>query len=63
MDHNSRLYVCRLYFSETKKQIGLFDENKHETKYDIKHLDELYLLQEKIIASVDAILKSKVEVV
>jgi hypothetical protein len=61
MDHNSRLYICRFYFSENKKVIGLFDESKHETKYDIKSIDELYQLSEQIIASADAILKSRSE--
>jgi hypothetical protein len=61
MDHNSRLYVCRLYFSETKKVIGLFDESKHETKYDLKTIDDLYQLSEQILSSADAILTAKVE--
>lgn len=43
LDDNNRKTICRLYFNGTRKQIGLFDENKKETKFEIASLDDIYI--------------------
>lgn len=42
IDDNNRRPVCRLYFNQKKKRIGIFDAEKTETKYDIETLDSIF---------------------
>ncbi|MFB6454740.1 type I restriction endonuclease [Chitinophaga sp. Hz27] len=42
LDDNNRKTICRLYFNTSKKQIGLFDSNKKESKIELSSLDDLY---------------------
>jgi len=42
LDNNNRKTICRLYFGASKKCIGIFDNAKKETKYEIQNLDEIY---------------------
>ena len=42
LDDNNRKAVCRLYLNGGKKFIGLFDENKNETKNEIETLDDIF---------------------
>lgn len=42
LDDNNRKTICRLYLNGSKKQIGLFDANKKETKHGINSLDDLF---------------------
>lgn len=64
-DNNSRMPICRLYFSsqkkylstdskkkEIKKYISTFDQGKKETKYNIQTLDEIYGYSSDLIAIV-----------
>lgn len=55
LDNNNRKSVCRLYFGNSRKQIGIFDESKKETKYEIEHLDDIFNFSDKLFASVEAI--------
>jgi len=41
-DDNNRKPVCRLHFNSQNKRIGLFDENKKETRHPIETLDDIY---------------------
>lgn len=41
-DDNNRKQICRLYLNENKKQIGLIDSEKVETKIDIADISEIY---------------------
>lgn len=43
LDNNNRKTICRLYFNSTRKYLGLFDENKKETKVEILSLDDIFL--------------------
>ncbi|HOY38493.1 MAG: type I restriction enzyme HsdR N-terminal domain-containing protein [Bacteroidales bacterium] len=43
LDDSIRQTICRFYFKEDKKSIGVFDENKKEIKHDINKLDDIYL--------------------
>jgi hypothetical protein len=43
IDDNNRKIVCRLYLNGNKKQIGVLDENKKETKIEISSIDDIFL--------------------
>ena len=41
-DDNNRKPICRLHFNRSQKYIGLFDDDKNETRHAISSLDEIY---------------------
>lgn len=49
VDDNNRKPVCRLYLENTRKAIGLFDENKKEIRVPINGLDDIYLHADQLI--------------
>lgn len=42
LDDNNRKPICRLHFNRTQKYIGIFDEEKNETRHPIASLDDIY---------------------
>jgi len=42
LDDNNRKPICRLHFNRSKKYVGLFDEEKNETRHVLDDLDGLY---------------------
>jgi hypothetical protein len=42
-----------LYLNGGKKQIGLFDENKKETKNEIQNLDELFNFSNELLKTIE----------
>lgn len=42
LDDTNRQPICRFYFHSDQKRLGLFDEDKNETKVEIESLDEIY---------------------
>lgn len=49
LDDNNRKPVARLHFNgKSKKHIGLFDEDKNETKHELGSLDEIYRFADAI---------------
>lgn len=42
LDDNNRKPICRLHFNRSQKYIGIFDEDKTETRHPIASLDEIY---------------------
>lgn len=42
LDDNNRKPICRLHFNRLQKYIGIFDQEKNETRYPISSLDEIY---------------------
>ena len=53
LDDNNRKPICRLYLnSSTKKYMGLFGEDKKETKIEISTIDDIYEHQDKLISTV-----------
>ena len=50
-DDNNRKPIARLHFNGANRYIGLFDENKNETRIQIGSLDEIYLHAEQIRAT------------
>jgi predicted type IV restriction endonuclease len=57
LDDNARKTICRLYLNGNKKQIGLFDENKKESKTEISALDDIYQFGDALNTTVDNYLK------
>lgn len=53
LDDNNRKAVCRLYFNGGKKFIGLFDENKKETKNEIGSLDEIFNFSTELLKTIE----------
>lgn len=49
LDDNNRKPIARLHFNgKSKKYIGLFDEEKNETRHEIDTLDEIYQFADQI---------------
>ena len=42
LDDNNRKPVCRFHFNSSNKKLGLFDEDKNETRVPIETLDDIY---------------------
>ena len=42
VDDNNRKPICRLHFNSGQKYIGLFDEEKNETRHPIENPDDIY---------------------
>lgn len=42
IDDNNRKPICRLHFNRSQRYIGLFDEDKKETRHPITELDDIY---------------------
>ncbi|NYD72817.1 MULTISPECIES: type I restriction endonuclease [Leifsonia] len=53
LDDNNRKPLARLHFNgKSKKYLGLFDEDKNETRHELASLDEIYGFAEDIRAAV-----------
>lgn len=53
LDDNNRKPICRLHLNSGKKYLGLFDENKKETKMPIESIDDIYNFEKEILNTVD----------
>jgi hypothetical protein len=42
LDDNNRKPICRLHFNRSQKYIGIFDEEKNETRHPISTVDDIY---------------------
>jgi predicted type IV restriction endonuclease len=42
LDDNNRKPICRLHFNRSQKYLGIFDEEKNETRHEISSIDEIY---------------------
>jgi len=60
LDDNNRKPICRFYFTANRLRIGLFDQDKKETKHDITRLDDIYNFSEEIVQSLGYYEKEKV---
>lgn len=48
LDDNNRKPICRFHFNTAQKYIGIFDEQKGETKHAIDSLDDIYSFADQI---------------
>jgi hypothetical protein len=53
LDDNNRKPICRVHFKTGKKHIGLFDNQKHETKFTIETLDDIYKHADQLLRTVE----------
>lgn len=53
VDDNNRKPVCRLYLSGLKKYIGIIDERKAESKFEISSLDQIYNYTDQLLKAVE----------
>lgn len=52
LDDNNRKTICRLYLGSGKNFIGIFDEQKKETKTEITSLDDIFKFSDNLIKTV-----------
>ena len=50
-DNNNRKPICRLHFNSRTKYIGLFDEQKNETRHPVASPDDIYKYSEQLRAT------------
>ncbi|MCZ6751745.1 MAG: restriction endonuclease, partial [Acidobacteria bacterium] len=48
LDDNNRKPICRLRFNWTQKYLGVFDEDKNETKHTLESIDDIYKFAEQL---------------
>ena len=48
LDDNNRKPICRLWLNRTQVYLGVFDENKRETRNRIGSFDDIYAFAEEI---------------
>jgi hypothetical protein len=53
LDDNNRKPLCRLYFTEKKKSIGIVDKKKSFIKADIVDLNEIYHFKSQLFEALD----------
>ena len=53
LDDNNRKSIARLHFNTGQKYIGLFDEDKKETRHPIDALEDIFNHSEELRATVD----------
>jgi predicted type IV restriction endonuclease len=59
LDDTIRQTICRLWFNGEKKYLGIIDETKKETKYEIGKLDDIYKYSEQLIKVTERLMKSE----
>jgi hypothetical protein len=57
LDDTIRQTICRLWFNGEKKFIGIFDENKKETKFELIKLDDIYNYSDQLAKTTERLLK------
>ena len=45
---NNRKPICRLYFTDNKKQLGIMDSEKNETRFQLNRIEDIYAYSEKL---------------
>lgn len=57
LDDNNRKTICRLYFNTSKKYIGIFDENRKETRNEITSIDDIFNFDAQLKATIETLTK------
>lgn len=52
LDDNNRKPICRLHFNRSQKYIGIFDENKVETRHQISEIDDIFSFSDALKTTV-----------
>lgn len=53
LDDNNRKPICRLHFNGKQKYIGLFDEQKKETRHPIETVDGIFDFADQLLTALD----------
>lgn len=48
LDDNNRKPICRLHFNRSQKYLGIFDNNKNETRIPIEMLDDIFKYESQL---------------
>lgn len=59
LDDSQRQTICRLYLHENKKFIGLFDDNKKESKIELTKIDDIYNYSDQLLKYTDKLDKGE----
>jgi hypothetical protein len=49
IDDNNRKPICRLHLNRSQMYIGLFDDNKKETRHPLSNIDDIFNFSEELI--------------
>ncbi|PLR30492.1 type I restriction endonuclease [Chimaeribacter arupi] len=58
IDDNNRKPICRLHFNRSQRYIGLFDEEKKETRHPISELNDIYQFTEQLKSAAQSYLSA-----
>lgn len=53
LDDNNRKPICRFHFNTKKKYIGIFNENKEETRHQLDNIDGIFNFSEALLKTID----------
>lgn len=53
LDDNNRKPICRLHFNRLQKYIGIFDQEKNETRHPISSLDDIYEFADQLKTTIN----------
>jgi hypothetical protein len=53
LDDNNRKPICRFHFNGSNKYLGLFDENKKESRHLLESLDMIYEFENPLLQTVE----------
>lgn len=51
LEDNNRKPICRFHLNRSQKYIGLFDQEKNETRQAIESVDDIYGFAEQLKAA------------
>lgn len=53
LDNNNRKTICRLYLSDRRKQIGIFNSEKVELKFNLESIEDIYEYRDNLIEIIE----------
>jgi hypothetical protein len=53
LDNNNRKPLCRLHLNGGNKYLGVFDDNKRETRHSIETVDDIYQFEKELLRTLD----------
>lgn len=59
LDNSIQRAICKLYLTDSKKAIGIVDDEKKEQKYELARLDDIFNYSDKLVSVVDKFVAGK----
>lgn len=53
LDDNNRKPICRLHFNAKQKYLGIFDQNKQETRHPIESVDDIFSYRKLLLKTIE----------